>query len=106
MPNIINITISKIPSELLVIELSEKGIMTSSKSACKSSQKEGSYVIGAIRNAEALLPPAGGSKASADTSADTIGGIRFSFGEKTTKADIDYTISSLFKIINKLKKWY
>ena len=106
LPNIINITISKIPSELLVIELSEKGIMTSSKSACKSSQKEGSYVIGAIRNAEALLPPAGGSKASADTSADTIGGIRFSFGEKTTKADIDYTISSLFKIINKLKKWY
>lgn len=90
LPNIINITIPKIPSELLVIELSEKGIMTSSKSACKSSQKEGSYVIQAI-NPEIDKE---------------IGGVRFSLGYKTTKKDINYTILSLSQIIKKLKKWY
>src|SRR3989344_1691024 len=36
LPNNINITIPNIPSDLLVIELSAKGIMTSSKSACKA----------------------------------------------------------------------
>ena len=102
LPNIINITFPKIPSDLLVLELSAKGIMASSKSACKSSQKEGSYVIDAIRSPEALLPRARGSKASGDE----IGGLRFSLGKNTTKSDIDYTIKILFKILQKLKKWY
>ena len=35
LPNNINITIPKIPSDLLVIELSARGIMVSAKSACK-----------------------------------------------------------------------
>ncbi len=90
LPNNINITFTKIPSDLLVVELSAKGIMTSSKSACKSSHKEGSYVIEALRK-------------DSDTE---IGGLRFSFGNKTTKADIDYTIKSLSLILKKLKKWY
>jgi len=90
LPNNINITISKIPSDLLVIELSAYGVMISSKSACKSSSEKGSYVITAIR-------PALDRK---------IGGVRFSFGRDTKKADIDYTVASLIKIINKLKKWY
>jgi cysteine desulfurase len=102
LPNNINVTFSGIPSDLLVIELSTKGIMVSSRSACKSSNKEGSYVIDAIRSAEALLPPEGGSKASADE----IGGLRFSLGRDTTKTDIDYTIKTLSKILFKLKKWY
>lgn len=90
LPNNINITFPKIPSDLLVIELSAKGIMSSSKSACKSSQKEGSYVIQAIRP-------------EADIE---IGGLRFSLGSKTTKEDIDYTIKTLSQILLKLKKWY
>lgn len=90
LPNNINITFSKIPSELLVLELSAKGIMISSKSACKSSKKEGSYVIEAIRPGEDK----------------EIGGLRFSLGNKTTKAHIDYTIKTLSKILQKLKKWY
>ncbi|MFA5936671.1 MAG: cysteine desulfurase family protein [Candidatus Paceibacterota bacterium] len=102
LPNNINITFTKIPSDLLVIELSARGIMTSSKSACKSNSKNGSYVIDAIRSAEALLPPAGGSKASAEE----IGSLRFSLGRDTTKADIDYTIKALSEILHKLKKWY
>lgn len=90
LPNNINITIPNIPSDLLVIELSEKGIMASSKSACESSKAEGSYVIKAIHpeiNSE-------------------IGGLRFSLGKNTQKEDINYTIKTLSKILQKLKKWY
>ncbi|KKR78556.1 MAG: Cysteine desulfurase, partial [Candidatus Nomurabacteria bacterium GW2011_GWA2_40_9] len=90
LPNNINITILKIPSDLLVIELSAYGVMSSSKSACKSSSEKGSYVITAIR----------------PELDKEIGGVRFSLGRDTKKADIDYTLASLVKIINKLKKWY
>ncbi len=90
LPNNINITFPKIPSDLLVLELSAKGIMASSKSACKSSRKEGSYVIQAIRPESNI----------------EIGGLRFSLGRQTTKTDIDYTIKILSQILQKLKKWY
>lgn len=90
LPNNVNITFPKIPSDLLVIELSAKGIMASSKSACKSSSAEGSYVIKALR-----------SEANPE-----IGGVRFSLGRQTTKKDIDYTIKALSEILTKLKKWY
>ncbi|MFA5095110.1 MAG: cysteine desulfurase family protein [Candidatus Paceibacterota bacterium] len=90
LPNNLNISFPKIPSDLLVMELSAKGIMASSKSACKSSHKEGSYVIQAIRPESDI----------------EIGGLRFSLGRQTTKADIDYTIRVLSKILQKLKKWY
>ncbi|MFA5827656.1 MAG: cysteine desulfurase family protein [Candidatus Paceibacterota bacterium] len=105
LPNNINITFPKIPSDLLVVELSAKGIMASSKSACKSSHKEGSYVIEAIHSAEALLPLISGSKASAEIDSE-IGGVRFSLGKDTTKADIDYTVKALSQILQKLNKWY
>ena len=90
LPNNINITLPRIPSDLLVIELSARGIMASSKSACKSSRAEGSYVI------EALRPK----------SNPEIGGLRFSMGRNTKKSDIAYTIKSLTQILQKLKKWY
>jgi cysteine desulfurase len=90
LPSNINITFPKIPSDLLVIELSARGIMASSKSACKSSASGGSYVIKALRP-------------DADPE---IGGLRFSFGEETKKEDIDYTLKSLSQILTKLKKWY
>jgi len=90
LPNNINITFPKIPSDLLVIELSARGIMASSKSACKSSRAEGSYVIKAIN-----------PKIDQET-----GGVRFSLGKDTKKSDIDYTIKSLTQILQKLEKWY
>ncbi|MCX6751646.1 MAG: aminotransferase class V-fold PLP-dependent enzyme, partial [Candidatus Nomurabacteria bacterium] len=101
LPNNINITFPKIPSDLLVLELSAKGIMASSKSACKSSRKEGSYVIDAIRNSEARL-----QSSISLASGYEIGGLRFSMGSKTAKADINYTIKTLSEILQKLKKWY
>jgi cysteine desulfurase len=90
LPNNINITFPKIPSDLLVIEFSSNGIMISSKSACNSLDKNGSYVIKAIHP-------------ELDS---TIGGLRFSFGKDTSKKDIDYTIKVLNKILKKLKQWY
>ena len=96
LPNNVNITFPNIPSDLLVIELSAKGIMASSKSACKSSRAGGSYVIKAIRDNKGL---------PAEALAEE-GGVRFSLGRATTKKDIDYTIKSLSHILTKLKKWY
>lgn len=90
LPNNINITVPNIPSDLLVIELSERGIMASAKSACKSGDGKASYVIQAIQK----------------DAKDTDGSLRFSLGRQTTKKDIDYTIKALFEILTKLKKWY
>ncbi|MFM7088461.1 MAG: cysteine desulfurase family protein [Candidatus Paceibacterota bacterium] len=86
----INITFPKIPSDLLVIELSALGIEVSSKSACKNSDSSGSYVIAA------LSPELG----------KDIGGLRISLGPTTSKKDIDYLIKSLIHILKKLKEWY
>lgn len=90
LPNNMNITIPNIPSDLLVIEMSEKGIHLSSKSACKSGDGKVSYVIKAIN----------------ENIKEEDGSLRFSFGRDTKKTDIDYTIKSLSEILYKLKKWY
>lgn len=90
LPNNINVTIPNIPSDLLVIELSARGVMASAKSACKSGDGKSSHVIKAIN-----------PKAK-----DEDGSLRFSLGRYTTKSDIDYTIKALSKILQKLKKWY
>lgn len=88
LANNVNITIPKIPSDLLVIELSAKGIYASEKSACKSGDKKTSHVISAIRPDE------------------LDGSLRFSLGRDTTKQDIDFTLKALQSILTKLKKWY
>jgi len=90
LPNNVNITIPKIPSDLLVLELSAKGIYISEKSACKSGDKAGSYVI----------------KAICSKNKNFNNSMRFSMGRYTTKADIDYVIKTLSIILKKLKRWY
>jgi cysteine desulfurase len=90
LPNNVNITIPNIPSDLLVIELSARGIMASAKSACKAGDGKVSHVIKAINK----------------NIKETDGSIRFSLGRNTTKSDIDYTLKNLFQILTKLKKWY
>jgi cysteine desulfurase len=90
LPNNVNISFPKIPSDLLVIELSSRGIMASTKSACQSGESGGSYVI----------------KAICKKPGQEIGGVRFSMGRATTKKEIDYTVKALSQILQKLKKWY
>ncbi len=87
LPNNVNITIPKIPSDLLVLELSARGIYVSEKSACKSGDIKSSHVIRAICKKDSQS-------------------LRFSMGRTTTKAEIDYTIKSLSQILTKLKRWY
>jgi cysteine desulfurase len=90
LPNNINITVPNIPSDLLVIELSARGIMASAKSACKAGDGKASYVISAIN----------------PKIRETDGSLRFSLGRETTKKEIDQTLKALKEILQKLKKWY
>ncbi len=90
LPNNLNITVPHIPSDLLVIELSARGIYASAKSACKSGDGKASHVIKAIN----------------PSAKDTDGSLRFSLGRATTKKDIDATVQALKEILTKLKKWY
>ncbi len=90
LPNNVNITIPNIPSDLLVIELSARGIMASAKSACKSGDGKASHVIQAIH----------------PDHKEEDGSLRFSLGRSTSKKDIDYTLKSLAQILQKLSPWY
>ena len=93
LPNNINISVSGISSELLVIELDAKGIEVSSKSSCKSESPDESYVISAIRKAQGLK------------SNSIEGSIRITLGRRTTKPDIDKLILAIKDILNKYSKW-
>ena len=89
-----NVSVSCIPSDLLVIEFSAKGIYISEKSACKSGDKSGSYVIKALLESD-----------NADIKSIP-GSLRFSLGRGTDKTDLDNVIFTLVQILNKLKRWY
>jgi cysteine desulfurase len=93
LPNNINISVSDISSELLVIELSAKGIMVSAKSACKSDDPDESYVIAALNSAQGLTPDS------------TSGSLRISLGRTTTQSDMDYLVKSLKEILVKYSKY-
>jgi cysteine desulfurase len=93
LPNNINISIENISSELLVIELSARGIYVSEKSACKSDDDSNSYVIKAIReNMESKI-------SGLDNS------LRISLGRQTKKKDVDILVREMGKILEKYKKW-
>jgi cysteine desulfurase len=91
LPNNLNISIPKIPSDLLLVELSARSIFVSEKSACKSGDKSGSSVIKALYNS---------------SSSEINNSLRFSLGRETKKEDLDYVIFSLKLILEKLKTWY
>ncbi|HEY5587673.1 MAG TPA: cysteine desulfurase family protein [Candidatus Paceibacterota bacterium] len=92
LPNNINISISGISSELLVIELSAKNIFVSEKSACKSDDENKSYVIKAIRK---ICPKDGKEE----------GSLRISLGKNTKKGDIDILYKELKKILKKYNEF-
>lgn len=93
LPNNINISIFGISSELLVVELSSRGIFVSEKSACKSDSDNKSYVIEAIRK----ICPNKGSKEE--------GSIRISLGRFTKISDMDILYKALKNILEKYNKW-
>lgn len=93
LPNNINISISDISSELLVIELSAKGIFVSEKSACKSEDENESYVIKAIRETDS----------SGENNIN--GSLRISLGRCNKMSDMDVLYKGLKDILIKYKKW-
>jgi cysteine desulfurase len=102
LPNNINISISGIESELLVIELSAKGIMVSAKSACKSEEPEESHVIAALRKAQRISPQSSPYKGEEELPLDsTAGSFRISMGREIQKSDIDTLIKALRLIFQK-----
>lgn len=87
LPNNVNISIAKIEGESAVLYLDAKGIYCSSASACSASSHKPSHVIMALgRSAQ-----------------DAQGTLRFTMGRGTLKKDIDFTVSELKIIIDKLR---
>lgn len=87
LPNNLNIGFPDIDSGALLLSLNQIGVYVSSGSACHEGSKETSHVIHSIGT-------------------DTVkyGIIRFSFGIKTTKEEIDYLFEYLPEILEKLKE--
>ena len=90
LPNNVHISIPRIASELLVLELDAKGIAVSAGSACSSAKDTSSHVL------EALYGKEDDKK---------YGSIRLSFGRKTTKKQIEQTLAALETIVKKYKDW-
>jgi len=90
LPNNVNISISGLDSENLLLELDKHGICAGSGSACTSRSVEPSHVLKAISVDKKYLS----------------GALRFSMGRETTKKDLDYALKVLPKIIKDLRERY
>jgi len=87
LPNNLNIGFPDIDSGALLLSLNQIGVYVSSGSACHEGSKETSHVIHSIE-------------------VDTVkyGIIRFSFGIRSNKEEVDYLFKYLPEILRKLKK--
>jgi cysteine desulfurase len=88
LPNNINFNFKGVEGEAIVISLNQKGIMTSSGSACASKKLKASGVLLAI-----------GIKQE-----DAHGSLRISLGRHTTKKEIDLFLKVLPSVIKRLRK--
>lgn len=90
LPNNINISVSDLDSENLLLELDRHGIYASSGSACTARSVEPSHVLKAIGVESRYLN----------------GALRFSFGRQTSQKDINYLLKYLPIVVRDLKKRY
>lgn len=82
LPNSVNISIPNIDTEFMIIQLDNKGIACSSKSACMGSKAKDSYVVEALGHGIS-------------------NSLRFTLGKSTEKKDIDYVVDTLKELIKK-----
>jgi cysteine desulfurase len=86
LPNNINFSFKNTDGESLLLYLDAQGIAVSTGSACHTSSSEASHVLTAIHCPLDYI----------------FGTIRFSLGTNTNKKDLDYTLTTLKKIISTL----
>src|SRR3990172_1651840 len=87
LPNNVNVRFSYIEGESMVLNLDMKGVAASTGSGCSSTSLEPSHVLLAI----GLKPE------------DAHGSLRLTLGRGNTKEDVDYVVSVLPDIVNKLR---
>jgi cysteine desulfurase len=87
LPNNVNVSISYVEGESMLLNLDMEGIACSTGSACTSSSLEPSHVLMAIGLPHELAH----------------GSLRFSLGRQTSEDDIDYVLAVLPGIIGKLR---
>ena len=88
LPNTLNLSFAGVSGESLLLNLDLKGIAASSGSACSSGTLESSHVI-AAQGVEPALAQAS---------------VRFSLGRENTRAEIDYLLSVLPPIVERLRR--
>lgn len=89
LPNNVNISVKGMDNDFLVISLASKGILCSTRSACKTNNENGSHVILALKGEKNL------EKES----------LRFSLGRDTTKEKLNTTVRELSRIVKEIKKF-
>jgi cysteine desulfurase len=85
--NTLNVSIAYIEGEALLINLDLEGIAVAAGSACSVGKSESSHVLKAMRVEDKYINSP----------------IRFSLGKDNTKEEIDYTIDTLEKIVERLR---
>ncbi len=88
LPGNANFAFPTVDGEALLLNLDSKGICASSGSACTSGTSEPSHVLSSIGLSNELA----------------LSSLRITFGEDNTKEDIDYLVTSLCEIVQKLQK--
>ena len=88
LPGNASVSFKDIDATMLLANLDDKGICASAGSACSTGSSKPSHVLTAIGLSREL------SNAT----------LRVTFGEENTKADVEYLINSIEKIVKKLRK--
>jgi cysteine desulfurase len=88
LPNNANFRFTGIEGESLILHLDSKGIASSTGSACSSTKLEPSHVLMAIGLEEV----------------EAHGSLRISLGHENTEEDIDFTLTAIKEVVDKLRK--
>ncbi len=87
LPGNANFSFPSVDGEALLLNLDSKGICASSGSACTSGSSNPSHVLSSIGLSDKLAHSS----------------LRVTFGEDNTKEDVDYLVTSLLEIVQKLQ---
>lgn len=88
LPHILNVSLLGAPTETMLMNLDMEGIAAASGSACASGALETSHVLQAMHLSDEVLRSA----------------VRFSFGLGNTIKDVEFTVSKIATILNRMRK--